>query len=346
MPGLASLTFAAVLVAAVAVAQAPGPAADVAASAHRERGRTYLEQGNVGAALAELRVAAEKDPRDAVARDLIGVALGESGMLDAAVASFEDALRLDPRLAQAHFHLGVAQERGGKVAEAIRGFQEAVRLEPRLTEAAYGLALACARVGDVEGAILMLRRVVAALPSLAEARYNLALNLWKRYRDAAGPRQSSDLDQAEQELRTAIQLQPAHAAAHLALGQLLAERQRHDAAVEALRKAHELSRGAPAYAYDLGLALRLQGDLDGRGDAATGRACRRSQARPGAPRACSPRRSREGAGSPSRSAGPWERLRENGCPKSVRTRRSTIPRGPGGRSSGPRGGPLTPPASP
>lgn len=60
-----------------------------------------------------------------------------------------------------------------------------------------------------------------------------------------------------------MELGPARARSRLALGQLLAERQRVDEAVEQIRQAAKLAGPDPAYAYDLGLALRLQGDLDG-----------------------------------------------------------------------------------
>jgi Flp pilus assembly protein TadD len=59
-----------------------------------------------------------------------------------------------------------------------------------------------------------------------------------------------------------VTLVPERPQPRLVLGQLLAERQRLDEAVEQLTQAAARAGGDPAYAYDLGLALRLRGDLD------------------------------------------------------------------------------------
>ena len=247
----------------LAPGQVAGPPAEASATAaHRQRGIAHLQRGDPLAALAEFRAAAERDPRDAVSHDLMGIALGESGQPAAAVEAFREAIRLEPRFAPAHFHLGLALDTSGRDTEAIAAYQEALYLEPALTSARYGLGLVLARLGDREGAIRLLRDVAAKLPESASAHHDLAVNLWARYRSSTWLRRTSDLDEAEEELRKAIALEPGRAESHLTLGQLLARRQRLDDAVSSLRRALALSGDDPAYAYDLGLALRLTGDLD------------------------------------------------------------------------------------
>jgi tetratricopeptide (TPR) repeat protein len=194
--------------------------------------------------------------------DAVGVTAGDRGDVPAAIRHFQQAIALDPGFAQARFHLGLALERTGRTRDAIAEYHRALRLNPDLLEARYGLSSACATAGDLDGAVTLLRQVVAALPQLAEARYNLGLNLWNRYKKTAGPRQRSDLDGALDELAEAARLAPDRADIHAALGQLLADTQRLQAAVASLRKAVELSAGSPEYLFDLGLALRLAGDLD------------------------------------------------------------------------------------
>jgi tetratricopeptide (TPR) repeat protein len=168
------------------------------------------------------------------------------------------------RLSAARAHLARARQAAAAApAEAIAAYQTALYLEPDLWEAADGLSGVCASLGDLDGAVRLLRRVLERRPDDAEARYNLGLNLWHRYRTAAGPPRRSDLDEALRELEEARRLAPAQARVHALLGEVLTERQSLEAAVARLLRAAELAPGEAAHAYDLGLALRRQGDLDG-----------------------------------------------------------------------------------
>jgi tetratricopeptide (TPR) repeat protein len=131
-----------------------------------------------------------------------------------------------------------------------------------LLEARYGLSSVCAKIGDLNGAIALLRQVIEAMPDFGEPRYNLGLDLWNRYRNAAGFRQKSDLDEAIDALKAASRLEPRDPKSHAALGQLLAETQNLDPAIEHLRTAVDLAPADAEHSYNLGLALRLKGDLD------------------------------------------------------------------------------------
>jgi tetratricopeptide (TPR) repeat protein len=167
----------------------------------------------------------------------------------------------DAPVAAARSHLERAR-RAGSAAEAVAEYQTALYLEPDLLEAADGLSGVCASLGDLDGAVRLLVRVVEKRPSDPEARYNLGLNLWNRYRAAAGPPPRGDLEQAARELAEAERLAPGQARIHAALGQVLAEQQSLAAAATSLRRAVALAPGDATHAYDLGLVLRRQGDLD------------------------------------------------------------------------------------
>ena len=123
-----------------------------------------------------------------------------------------------------HFHLGLAYERTGRTSQAIAEYHEALRLDPAMLEARYGLSAICPRIGDLEGAIRLLREVIQAAPNFGEAHYNLGLNLWNKYKTSMGLRQKADLDDAQDELKTASQLQPRQPAIYFALGQVMADR--------------------------------------------------------------------------------------------------------------------------
>ena len=196
----------AILVSACLSTAARSQAPDSAS--HQQEGIAQLKQGHVQEALSEFRSAVVENPRDAVSHDYIGVILGESGQLDQALAEFEQAARLQPALPDPHFHLGLAYERTGRTNEAIAEYHEALRLDPAMLEARYGLSAICAKIGDLEGAIRLLREVIKAAPNFGEVHYNLGLNLWNKYKSSMGLRQKADLDDAQNELKVASQLQP------------------------------------------------------------------------------------------------------------------------------------------
>ena len=217
------------------------------------------------ASLAALHVTTQSPipaaARDAARRDAAGVKAGEAGQLDLALEEFREALRLDPEFADAHLHLALALERTGRAREAMASYMDALRLRPASIESRYGLASVCAKLGDLDGAIALLQQVVRALPQLAEAHYNLGVNLWNRYKSAAGLKHNDELTTALKELEAAANLDPREPRFHVALGQLLAERQELSPAIEQLRIAAAQREDDPEYAYNLALVLRLNGDL-------------------------------------------------------------------------------------
>jgi tetratricopeptide (TPR) repeat protein len=199
---------------------------------HREAALALLRDGDAQLSLAEIRAALAIDPNDAASHDVLGVILGESGQVGLSVSEFREAIRLDPDSVDAHFHLGLALERTDNPRDAIFEYERALLLKPELLEARYGLSSVCAKIDDLSGAIGLLRDIVDAMPQLAEARHNLGLNLWNRYKRSTGKRPQKDLEDARDELQAAVELAPGGAAFHAALGQLLAETQDLDAAVE------------------------------------------------------------------------------------------------------------------
>ncbi len=260
---IAAFTFVCLNFAAAQVSERAKPVSSPS-STHREKAITEMHQGQTSAALAEFREAVAEQPDDAVSYDYIGVILGEAGSLNEAVAEFEQAAGLDSSLPDPHFHLGLAYERLGKINDAILQYEAALRLNPSMQEARYGLSAVCAKLGDLDGAIFLLREVVASAPDFAEAHYNLGLNLSNRYKTSTGLKQKSDLDEAVQELKTAVQQQP-DARSYLALGQLLSDHGDFTAAIENLQHAAKLEPNNVEYHYTLGLALRLKGEMDSAG---------------------------------------------------------------------------------
>jgi tetratricopeptide (TPR) repeat protein len=227
-----------------------------------QQGVAQFKQGNLQAAMDRFQAAVQVNPRDARAHDYIGVILGESGKLNEAIVEFDQAIRLDPGVSDSHFHLGLAYKQTGRINDAISEYQEALRLNPGMVEAQYSLSAICAKLGDLDGAIRLLREVLKAVPDFGEAHYNLGLNLWNRYKSSMGLRQKADLDNAQEELKTATKVQPQQATVYFVLGQVMSDRGDLISGVENLQKAVDLDPANPEYHYNLGLALRLKGDME------------------------------------------------------------------------------------
>ncbi len=70
-------------------------------------GIIYMEQNRLDEALAALSQATLYDPRDARARNYLGVVIGRKGWLDGAQAELRKAVEIDPSYSDAHYNLAV-----------------------------------------------------------------------------------------------------------------------------------------------------------------------------------------------------------------------------------------------
>ena len=117
------------------------------ATAYRERGFRYLEDGSPQAALGQFFAAVEADPTDMRSHLAIGMVQAEHGRLADAIDHFESALAIDPDFAQAHFHRALALDRTGQADAAIDSYHEALRSAPDLVPARYMLSAALRKTG-------------------------------------------------------------------------------------------------------------------------------------------------------------------------------------------------------
>ena len=181
--------------------------------------------------------------------DQDGVRLAQSGALPAAIEQFRAALHLDPSYAEAWYHLGLAYGQARNTDEAMAAFEEALRIHSDYLEARYMLADCCRKRGDFTGELSLLADVVKRAPAFAEAHYNYGLALKNREK----------VQQAAEELRTAVKLNPGNPNYLLALGIVLTDVNKTEAVAvlrDALRRGADNSDGH----YNLGLALATDGE--------------------------------------------------------------------------------------
>jgi tetratricopeptide (TPR) repeat protein len=249
------------------------------AQAQSELGKLLLKRGDVTGAIAHLERATALEPENTSPAYVLSQAYRRSGQTARAQELLARVSRLnaqergddpDPDLRRAVFRI---VREGARVSPAATAGPAEVGDHKSLGLPATGgskesvsgsmtAATACAAAGDLDGAIVRLREAVNATPASAEARYQLAVTLWNRYQRAGGRRDRKDLDDAVTVLVPAVEQDAGQPQFRLVLGQLYAEQQNFAPAVEHLERAAALARDNPEYPYNLGLALRLRGDVD------------------------------------------------------------------------------------
>jgi len=157
--------------------------------------------------------------------------------LSVGLSSLKEAVQLDPGNPIFHNALGVLLLDLRKPAEAEAEFQKAVGLDPNYAEAHHNLGLSFAEQGRYEQAIAAYRKALSlpVYPTPEVGYYNLG----RAYA------QVNKLQEAEEALRTAIQLEPKLAAAHYQLGVVLTSTGRREEAMGAFRRARDLDPASP-----------------------------------------------------------------------------------------------------
>lgn len=124
-------------------------------------------------AAAALAQQAEKDPRNSVLQQGLGIAHALAGRWDEGRAHFEQAVALEPRFASAWSNLGNIHKLQGRLKEARQAYDKAIALQPDLPDAHYNLALVAEAEGKLEASEASLRRALLFRPAYPEVHNNL-----------------------------------------------------------------------------------------------------------------------------------------------------------------------------
>ncbi|HUE84309.1 MAG TPA: tetratricopeptide repeat protein [Pyrinomonadaceae bacterium] len=143
------------------------------AESHLELGRSWLNGSNLNEAIAELSIAASKDPKLAEAYNLLGVAYHRKGMIELARDSFDASLKIDKNNAQTLNNLGYLLYSKGDYKGAQKRLKKAARLAPDDTRILNNLALAQSQLGNFDEAYKNFARAGGEL----EGRLNVANRL-------------------------------------------------------------------------------------------------------------------------------------------------------------------------
>lgn len=139
------------------------PAVDpnlVSAQENLERGRTFLNSGNVNDAIAALSTAVSTDPKLHEAHSLLGVAYEMKGMRDRAFKSLEMALKGDEDNAEYLNNLGFLHFKNGDYDKAAKYLKRAVKTAPQMQRYWNNLGLAQSQRAKFEEAYECFQRAV------------------------------------------------------------------------------------------------------------------------------------------------------------------------------------------
>ncbi len=143
---------------------------------------TTLREG-----VALLEKAVQLAPEHLEARTLLGLRRLGGGAYPEALEHLRVAARLAPRLPQVQVNLGEALRANRRWQEALQAYQKALQLDPNLKEVWYDMGLLYMEAGE-------------DFPGLDKLQaMQKALEMFRKYRDAMGPRLSRD-DPVEQHM--------------------------------------------------------------------------------------------------------------------------------------------------
>jgi predicted O-linked N-acetylglucosamine transferase (SPINDLY family) len=133
-----------------------------------------LQLGMVEEAAQMLQKTCKKEPHNAEAAHLHGLALVQAGQAKEGIRELERAIKLRPNIPPHHVSLGNALAKTHSFDRAAAAFQKAIQLDGRSGAAYLGLTFALMRQRELHAAIAAGREAVRLLPNNFESCANLA----------------------------------------------------------------------------------------------------------------------------------------------------------------------------
>jgi len=220
------------------------------APAHLNAGLALETLRNFDGAKAEMQQAIRSSPDYANGYAGLGGVLDDLRDHDGAIEQYKKALALKPGDVNTRYNLGVAYGEKGQLTDAIREYREVKRLDPNRLDARQNLGAALSQV-DPGAAITEFRELAALAPTDQPCHQCLGDALLR----------TGQTQEAEQEYRLAIQLDPANPHVYSGLGRIYEVAKNYDGALAEYRKAEQLDDTLGDAHSDAGRVLLFKKDF-------------------------------------------------------------------------------------
>ena len=152
----------------------------------------YLQEDRTEDAIREFQAVLDREPGNATAHSLLGLAYADAGRLPEAIASCRRALELEPHEAAHHNNLGTLLIRTGQVKDGVRHIEQAARLDAdRAATYHFNIGAALLNAGRAHDAVTHFRRALRSDPTFAVAHFFLGVALVR-----AAPQSGSGVEPA------------------------------------------------------------------------------------------------------------------------------------------------------
>jgi tetratricopeptide (TPR) repeat protein len=223
----------------------------MAAQAELERASTLLVQQKFTECAALCGAIVAREPRNALATHLLGLAIKETGDWAQGEQWLRQSIQLEPECAEFHANLANLLRRRRKFRQAEKFYRQALQLAPTHLPSRRSLVLTLHDLGRFTEAEPLCQELISSSSPAADDWILWGLTLTGLGR----------LGEAESAYRRAIALDPDNHIAHHNLGALLAELEQPAAALAALQTAGKLGGEGYAVAYNRGRALLEMNDI-------------------------------------------------------------------------------------
>jgi tetratricopeptide (TPR) repeat protein len=142
---------------------------------HLKQGISFLDQGDYGGAVGELRAAVEINPDSPKAHNYLGLCYFLQKSYDPAREQFEKAVVLDPSFATAHNNLAGVYSVKSEYAKAEEHYRKALSLSPDMISANYSLGTLLLNLGQSEAGMPYLSRGISLDPDFLEKHKELVI---------------------------------------------------------------------------------------------------------------------------------------------------------------------------
>ena len=119
-------------------------------------------------AIAILKDALAKDPKDSNALYLIGLSYSKKQMYPEAIEALTQVIQLTPKFPPANFELAICYQNQGEKEKALEYFQKTLELDANNPDAAYNAGLTLFGLNRVEEALANFERALKAKPGVPE----------------------------------------------------------------------------------------------------------------------------------------------------------------------------------